>query len=110
MGDEPVDQVSQDDARRPESPRPTSQQRQHLHTLCAREEVGEAELQELQELLDAGADPNVVDSFQRAPLSLLCMNSGHVDAAKALLAAGASSSSSDAWGRYCLSLFFPWHP
>lgn len=73
--------------------------RTRLHTLCALSDFGEKDLQELQELLDAGALPNLVDSFQRAPLSLLCMNTGHVEAATALLKAGAQPQSEDAWGR-----------
>jgi ankyrin repeat protein len=73
--------------------------RTRLHALCGLSEFGETELGEVEELLDAGADPNLVDSFERAPLSLLCMNTGHVGAAKALLAAGVKSAAQDAWGR-----------
>jgi len=91
MGDESVDAT-----KKPESPGAGPS----LHSLSAQAEVDENKLlQELQKLLDAGADPNEVDSFDRAPLSLLCMNTGHLDAAKALLAAGALPSSPDAWGR-----------
>lgn len=74
--------------------------RTHLHRLCSLPLLKERDLADLTRLLHSGADPNLDDSFERAPLALLCMHTGNLEAARALLSAGALPSAQDAWGRY----------
>lgn len=74
--------------------------RTSLQRLCCIVDFRDKELAELRRLLQlGGADPNLEDTFQRSSLSLLCMHSGHYEAAETLLAAGARLSAQDAWGR-----------
>ncbi|KAH9538405.1 hypothetical protein CY35_15G002200 [Sphagnum magellanicum] len=69
-----------------------------LQRLCCIVDFREKELAELRRLLQlGGADPNLEDTFQRSSLFLLCMHSGHYEAAETLLAVVVGNRTSLHW-------------
>eukprot|EP00899_Mesostigma_viride_P016160 jgi/Mesvir1/24545/Mv21883-RA.1 len=57
------------------------------------------EVETVRQLLDAGADPNARDCFERSPLGLLCAERPNVEVCAALLDKGADIRATDIWGR-----------